>query len=250
MPQEADVSADYESFARAYDRFWGDFSRSRFGPWIFESLRDTVGENARVVDLACGGGQLLAWLATRGFEVAGADASPTLVALARERIGSNEVEVARLEALRLQRNNHDAALCVFDSLNHVAPQDLRAVLDGVAAHLRPGGVFLFDINLEEGFATRWRGMSAEVEDDAVVVARPRWEPDRARGVFAVTVLEAVSDDCWSRTDVELVQYVHDHAIEPALARAGFEILGRLDGGAQPSPLRSPGRRFYLTRRES
>lgn len=51
----------------------------------------------------------------------------------------------------------DAVTCLYASLNHLLdPNDLTRTFTRVAAHLRPGGVFIFDLNSEHAFQTLWR----------------------------------------------------------------------------------------------
>lgn len=51
----------------------------------------------------------------------------------------------------------DAVTCLYASLNHLLdPKDLSRTFTRVAAHLRPGGVFIFDLNSEHAFQTLWR----------------------------------------------------------------------------------------------
>ena len=51
----------------------------------------------------------------------------------------------------------DAVTCLYASLNHLLePTDLTRTFTRVAAHLRPGGVFVFDLNSQHAFRTLWR----------------------------------------------------------------------------------------------
>lgn len=51
----------------------------------------------------------------------------------------------------------DAVTCLYASLNHLRdPTDITRTFTRVAAHLRPGGVFIFDLNSIHAFQTLWR----------------------------------------------------------------------------------------------
>lgn len=51
-----------------------------------------------------------------------------------------------------------AAFSTFDSLNHVTSLDeLEHVFRSVFTVLEGGGYFVFDLNMKEGFQSRWRG---------------------------------------------------------------------------------------------
>ena len=56
----------------------------------------------------------------------------------------------------------DAVTCLYASLNHLTePGDLTRTFTRVAAHLRPGGVFIFDLNSKHAFQTLWRNPVTE-----------------------------------------------------------------------------------------
>jgi SAM-dependent methyltransferase len=101
----------------------------------------------RVLDFACGSGLTTAWLAQRGAQVVGVDASPASLARAREvadAVGV-EVELRELPAPVGDLGAFDAMVGRF-ALHHV---DLAEYAPWLARHLRPGtpGAFL------ETFAT-------------------------------------------------------------------------------------------------
>lgn len=100
-----------------------------------------AGAGTRVLDVACGEGVLGRALAAIGGECVGVDASASLVKAAAKLAGARERYVVgdarRLGELGLGR--FDASACVMAIMNI---DDLDAVLRGVAASLKPGGVFV------------------------------------------------------------------------------------------------------------
>lgn len=110
-------------------------------PGVERLLALQAGE--RVVDIACGQGVLCARLAARGDlgGVVGVDASPSLIAVAQQRLGDRvtlmEGDARRLDTLGL--SGFDAATCVLALMNI---DDLEAACRGAASVLRPGGRFV------------------------------------------------------------------------------------------------------------
>jgi SAM-dependent methyltransferase len=100
-----------------------------------------------MVDLACGtGNTAIPWLAGGGRTIIGVDASEAMLRVARRK--SSRVRWVRqnLTGLRLGVVA-DVATCHFDALNHVLDAGgLQRTFDGVGRLLRPGGLFLFDLN--------------------------------------------------------------------------------------------------------
>ncbi len=84
--------------ARATD--WAEGMEPQFGP-LYQAVFDRAGlrRGQRVADLGCGAGLALRLAADRGAAVAGLDAAPALLALARARLPSAELQQGDLEAL-------------------------------------------------------------------------------------------------------------------------------------------------------
>jgi SAM-dependent methyltransferase len=100
-----------------------------------------------VLDLGCGTGIPSRQLATRAKAVVGLDSSEDMILGARTRTAAGHVRYVsgdfrdfHLEGL------FDAAVSGNDSLNYVEhPEELVSVFRSVGRHLRPGGLFVFDV---------------------------------------------------------------------------------------------------------
>ena len=96
--QTAEQQPDhYDAFADAYGRANenGLFNRWYARPAVLDLLGDVAGR--RILDAGCGSGPLLADLKEQGANVAGFDASPAMIRLARERLGDEaDLKVADL----------------------------------------------------------------------------------------------------------------------------------------------------------
>jgi SAM-dependent methyltransferase len=212
--------SDYDRFARIYSRHWGGFSR-RVLPVLEDLMLNDLPAGARVLDVCCGAGHLAALLTERGYAVTGIDGSKEMIRRARRNAPAAEFLVADARAFEVSPGSFDAALSLYDSLNHVTePQDLAAVFRNVRAALRPGGRFVFDLNMEEGYGARWEGSISIVEDDCVCVVRARYDADRRTGCTDVTFFERLGT--WRRTDLTLTQRCHAESdVRAALEAAGF-----------------------------
>jgi SAM-dependent methyltransferase len=204
-----------------------------------ELARETGGP---VLELGCGTGRVLAGLAAEGLACTGLDASPAMLAKARERVG---------EAVRLVRGDmrdfdlageRFALICsAFRAFQHLLSVDeqLRC-LARVRAHLRPGGLFAFDVfkprpdKLVDDDAEEEEDLRFEQDGEQVVrLARVRRDPvaqtlrvhfryERRRGD------RVLGDDHAAFT----MRWFHRFELEHLMARAGFadvRILGDFDG---------------------
>ncbi|MBN1200737.1 MAG: class I SAM-dependent methyltransferase [Anaerolineae bacterium] len=110
-------------------------------PAILALLPDVNGQ--RVLDAGCGTGLYAEWMLDHGAEVVGVDASPEMLAFARQRVGArcdlHEVDLSRpLDFLA------DGAFdLVFSSLVMHYIEDWHAPFATFYRALRPGGLFVF-----------------------------------------------------------------------------------------------------------
>jgi SAM-dependent methyltransferase len=98
-----------------------------------------------VLDLGCGTGMLAAALAP-GREVFGVDSAAAMLTRAREREGGSAVTWVRADArsVRLGRCFELIVLTGHAFQVLLTDDDQRAACETIAAHLAPGGTFIFD----------------------------------------------------------------------------------------------------------
>jgi magnesium-protoporphyrin O-methyltransferase len=126
---------------RATVRAGRDEMRATLLSWLPADLR-----GRRLLDAGCGTGALAIEAARRGATVVAIDISPTLVGLARERVGriagpgSVQFEVGDMLDPALGRFDHVVAM---DSLIHYASDDILRVLARQAARAGTSVVFTF-----------------------------------------------------------------------------------------------------------
>ena len=125
----------YDRVARLYDRVFEDI-RVRGPEWRW--LVERVPRGSRVLDIGCGTGALLRALDERGVEGLGVDASPEMLACARERAPHHRWEV--VDGPRLPAADNSVDICV--SLLSWRYLDWDPMLAEVARVLRPGGRLL------------------------------------------------------------------------------------------------------------
>jgi trans-aconitate methyltransferase len=131
--------------AVAAGQSWDAGAYARNGRFVADLAEDLVdwlapGPGQRILDLGCGDGALSAKLIERGARVLGADASPELVAAARERgIDAQEIDG---QALGFS-GEFDAVFS--NAALHWMKRDPDAVLTGVARALKPGGRFVAEM---------------------------------------------------------------------------------------------------------
>lgn len=107
--------------------------------------------SAQILDIGCGHGAFLYFLAAAGYTNAnGIDASPEQISLAAK-LGINNAHCAQaFEYISSLASNSLDAVILFDILEHLERQELFDLLDEVRRVLRPGGICLVHVPNGEG----------------------------------------------------------------------------------------------------
>src|SRR3989454_9540692 len=107
-----------------------------------------VPQGGRILDLCCGTGQLVGELMRRGYHVMGVDGSEQMLGFARANAPGAEFVHDDVRTMTLP-SSHDAAVCLFDSLNHLLrPDEVETAFRNVRAAVTSGAPFLCDFNME------------------------------------------------------------------------------------------------------
>ena len=247
--------SSYESLAGCYDAFTQDVQYEIWADYLirlFDSHGDSCGIS-QVLDLACGTGSLSVILAGRGYEVIGTDASEDMLAAAQSKAwavdGTPPMFLHQdMEHLDLS-GTVDAAVCCLDSLNYLASCD---ALERTAARLRffvrPGGLFIFDVNTHAKF-DRLDGCAFLRESADYFCA---WSAEYAREERLCTFYYDIfkrRGNLWERTQEEHLERAHSEAeIRGALEKAGFRVEAVLGELSDCAPAADEQRVFYVARR--
>jgi len=115
-----------------------------------------TGDARSVLDLGCGTGALTAMLAP-GRTVTGADPAPAMLDVARKRPGGDLVEWVEGDARKLRLGkSFDLVILTGHAFQvFLTAEEQQAALNTIAAHLAPGGRFIFDTR--NPLAEAWLG---------------------------------------------------------------------------------------------
>lgn len=213
-----------------YLRFAGERGRP------FADLISRVGpaDPSYVVDLGCGPGNLTATLSQRwpAAEVEGLDSSPEMIARARAEVGDSEQLHFTVADLRAWSPPRAVDVLVSNATLQWVPGHVP-LLKGLAATVRPGGWFAFQVpgNFGEPSHTelaavrsseRWRARFADVEVAAPWVAEPEVYLELLVGLgAAVDVWEATYLQVLAGDDAVL-RWMQGTGLRPVLSVLGNE----------------------------
>jgi SAM-dependent methyltransferase len=225
-------------------------------------LELAAAEGGRVLELACGAGRVCVPLAQAGHHVVGFDASPHMLALARQKASSAQLVQADLRTFDLlEHAPFDLAIVAVKSLAYLTERsDQLSALERAAAHLRPGGLLAIDfLHPRPEWLTRAPGaiyndVLQHSPEHGVTISRVECvlSTDLSRQVRTIRSAYEVVDDQGAVVSKRFVEwayrYTYRFEAEHLLERAGFEIEA-LHGGYHREPFTSTSASMlFLARR--
>jgi SAM-dependent methyltransferase len=233
----------YDHFARFYDALMND---------PLANVARVLGYRERhmpradsLLELGCGSGSILAGLHQLD-RLVGLDRSPQMLAAARAKVPRARFVEANMTTFELDQR-FDIVICVFDTLNHLVTVDAwRALFECARAHLRAGGLFVFDVNTvgqlrRLGDTPPW---VSEV-DGATITQDVEWLGD-GHAIWHVRIRERLDDGRYALHHELIGELgIELPAIAGALA-ADFELLESSDDDAL-TPTDESARAYFAYR---
>lgn len=109
-----------------------------------EQLAAVIKPGSQVVDFGCGDGRVTIPLAARGYQVTGADSSPAMLARLNERAPDlPTVQTTGADLHKTLGRKTDAVICLAVLIHH-GYDDGQAIIRGLAAAVRKGGLLVLD----------------------------------------------------------------------------------------------------------
>ena len=168
-----------------------------------------------VLELGCGSGLLTRYLIEAGHRVVATDASPAMLALARETAPGAEVWQLVLPDDPLPEC--EAVISVGHVFSYLSDEAaIERALAAAAEALRPGGVLALDLcDLRYGELRRDDPSSSRIADDWAIVTRFSL-PRPNLFVREIAAFLRGEDDAWRRDDERHENVLVDTALVPAL----------------------------------
>ena len=203
-----------------YDE-WVAYVQSLFERWDYNATR--------IVDLACGTGNISFELHRLNYEVTGIDLSGDMLRVAEAKGGNTGIEFVQRDLCQLAGlGPFDAAVCMYDSFNYLLePGELDEALAGVLAILRPGGLFVFDICTERNSLRYFRDMRDSEQGPGFAYERHSvYEPEtRLQSNHFRICFDA--GNALAESHVQRIYAVAE--VTARIEASGFDLLDALDG---------------------
>ncbi len=247
-----------EAFAYIYNMRWTHFA-SAMAPRIraFYESTPIAQRSRKLLDLACGTGQLAVYFLEAGYEVIGMDLSPAMLEHARENAA------AYVEQGKARFVYGDAAdftleerfglvVSTFDALNHLPDDEtLAGCFESTYQALLPKGWFIFDLNTRFGLR-RWGGINVQDEEDLVLITRGVVAEEEGRAYTQISGFLRQDDGLYKRFGEVAYNTIFDLAdVAATLEESGFRSVHFAGPQALDTPLDEPeahGRVFIIAQK--
>jgi ubiquinone/menaquinone biosynthesis C-methylase UbiE len=245
----------FVAVAPLYDRLMHTVPYADWLVYLHQLLAERRAQPRRILDLACGTGNVSELLAAEGYDVVGVDLAPAMIEQARQKAVARDLKidyhVQDAAELDLPGQRFDLCVSLFDSLNYITdPARLAAAMSRVAAHLTRNGLFICDLNSEFALVNNFF-------DQGNLGSQDRLRYDWRSEYFPETRLCRVKMQFWYRRDDgsdEYFEEVHwqyayrENEIVDMLRAAGFDQIATYKAYTLRSPMRTTDRIFYVARK--
>ncbi|QMU78213.1 class I SAM-dependent methyltransferase [Streptacidiphilus sp. PB12-B1b] len=229
--------APYDALSAVYDRWTAENDYARWAAHLADRFR-AHGRVRRVLDVCCGTGSITALLQQQGLEVVGVDGSAGMLEQARSRtaVGTELIEARLPGAIAAADATFDAAVCCFDSVNYFRPEHLAELFGCVARLVRPGGLFVFDVNTRHKLESLL-GNSHYGDDlgDFAYVWRNRYHPEEQRCDFSISLFTRSEEGFARQPEHHSQWWFSAEEIRSAARAAGFEVAAVTDDYREQAP---------------
>jgi len=136
----------YNKDSKNYDAFNENTDNSRTTNSTIEKILKQH-KVKTVLDLTCGTGSQVFWLAKHGYQMTGSDISPGMLNVAKRKAKKEKINVPFLlgDMRTIKVGTFDAALTIFNAVGHLTKAGFEKTMRNVCANLHDGGIYVFDI---------------------------------------------------------------------------------------------------------
>ncbi len=242
-------TTQFTQIAQHYDQLMGGVPYRLWVEYIENILSRFGARPVDVLDAACGTGTVSDLLKNKGYNLTGVDIAPDMIDIAKKRVSGVDFYVSDLAELDLDKT-FDLAICLFDSLNYITEDDhLEKAIERISSHLRPGGLFIFDVNTVYALAHHFFDQ-ANLESDNYPKYVWTSDYDNKTRLCTINMIFTVRDNGKERQFKE-VHYQKGYLLEELeqmIISAGLELVDKYQAYKFKRPTRRSDRVYFVTRK--
>ncbi|HAT8124916.1 TPA: methyltransferase domain-containing protein [Legionella pneumophila] len=195
-----------------------------------------------ILDMTCGTGSQVLYLAQRGYKITGSDLSPALVKIAKNKAKEMKLDVKFIEGdmRNIKVGQFDAVITIFSAIGHISKSDFEKTLQNIRHNLNPGGIYIFDIfNLQALTDEVVKDFKMDIQTvvDGVKFRNQQYSDiDRENSLLIshdkYTIIKADGEPEYKTNTFNLQIYTAEE-LQALLEKNGFVVLNQYDMEGQP-----------------
>lgn len=244
----------YSSFAAFYDSLQSDVMYEQRAGYIAKLFKKYDRLPTQLLDVACGTGGFSLQFAKMGMSVTAADPSPEMLSVAQKKASTTDLDIMLVcQSARDTKLPYavDGAVCCLDSINHIIDKrELKASFRAVAAAVKDGGLFIFDVNTPFKHRNILSGNTFVIENDDVYCVWQNSDCEK-NGIVGICLdfFGKDADGKYIRTTEEFAERAYtDEEIRGMLEPAGLEVVAVLGDMSFKAPKACDERVIYVTKK--
>jgi SAM-dependent methyltransferase len=229
----------FDSYARYYDLLYRDKDYKAEAKFIHQLLQQYAPETQSILELGCGTGNHAILLAQLGYQyIQGIDlslemlsrAAKQLIDLSQENGSKLHFKQGDVRTFRTDQK-FDSVISLFHVMSYLTTaQDLEAAFKTAKAHLKPGGLFIFDCwygptVLSDPPTSRIKRLETE-EIRVTRIAEPVMyaNQDQVEVNYQIFIQDKTKNTIEELRETHTMRYLFKHEIDYLFDRVGFQLL--------------------------
>lgn len=144
IEHESAKPSHYDKESKSYDAF-----NEKKSAIINQTIEKILNKHKvkTVLDLSCGTGSQVFWLAERGFELTGCDINAKMLKIAKDKAKNKKLGIKFIKGdmRKTRAGKFDAVITIFNAIGHLTKEDFSKAISNIRDHLNDSGLYVFDI---------------------------------------------------------------------------------------------------------
>ncbi len=162
----------YDFIADYYDIINNDVDYALWADYYDDLIKTFIKkDNITLLECGCGTGRFTIKMHDKGYKTEGVDISVKMIDIAKQKYPFIKFYEDDFTKMKKVQNKYDVILSVYDTVNHIAPEQIPSMLDIWKSKLNENGIIIFDYNTPEGLKFLNNIENYIIEGDMQIVTR-------------------------------------------------------------------------------